>query len=197
MFNLGQNWNNFWTVLICFNNNFNWKWQILNLIHWERLKLVPDLLLNFQVTLDRLILFLMQICLLEFVTFIDLSELAEPCSLSWQLENFKELSKMYLGQILLRRSLPHHLTNPLFAFWPYCDLLTDTTGQLKSHRCSNRVNYLFLKPNFWPHCAQATKPKIPPLRNQLLLHSNAIALFFCNWKLSLLSHNTSRCYSIL
>ena len=113
LFNLGQNWNNFWTVLICFNNNFNWKWQILNLIHWERLKLVPDLLLNFQVTLDRLILFLMQICLLEFVTFIDLSELAEPCSLSWQLENFKELSKMYLGQILLRRSLPHHLTNPL------------------------------------------------------------------------------------
>ena len=123
LFNLGQNWNNFWTVLICFNNNFNWKWQILNLIHWERLKLVPDLLLNFQVTLDRLILFLMQICLLEFVTFIDLSELAEPCSLSWQLENFKELSKMYLGQILLRRSLPHHLTNPLLVFDPKRNLI--------------------------------------------------------------------------
>ena len=36
-------------------------------------------------------------------------------ALSWELENFKELSKIYLGQILLRRSLLHHLANPLLA----------------------------------------------------------------------------------
>ena len=54
----------------------------------------------------------MQICLLKVVTFIDLSA---PCSLSSQLENFKELSKIYLGQILLRRSLLYHLTNALLS----------------------------------------------------------------------------------
>jgi hypothetical protein len=61
--------------------------------------------LIFQLTLDRLILFLMQICLLRVVTFIDLSA---PCSAD-SLKIFKELSKIYLGQILLRRSILYHL----------------------------------------------------------------------------------------
>jgi hypothetical protein len=81
----------------------------LNLIHYERLKLVPDLLLNFQFTLDRLILFLMKICLLRIVTFIDLSAPCSADSLTYSLKFFYELSKIYLGQILLRRSIPHHL----------------------------------------------------------------------------------------
>ena len=54
----------------------------------------------------------MQIFLLRFVTFIDLSA---PCSAD-SMKNVKELSKIYLGQISLRRLLPHHLKiwNPLF-----------------------------------------------------------------------------------
>ena len=43
----------------------------------REVKLVPDVLLNFQLTLDRLILFFMQICLHKVVTFIGLSA---PCS---------------------------------------------------------------------------------------------------------------------
>ena len=104
-------WNNFWTLWICFNNNFNWRGQILSLIHWERIKLVPDVLLNFQLTLDRLILFFMQICLLKVVTFIDLSA---PCSqlTAWK---FQRTEQNILGPDITETIVTAPLNKPTFS----------------------------------------------------------------------------------
>ena len=60
---------------------------------------------NFQLTLDRLISILMTICFLMVITFFDPSA---PCS-DDSSKFFYELSKIYLGQILLRWSISYHL----------------------------------------------------------------------------------------
>ena len=88
------------------------------MIHWERLKLVPDLLLNFQLTLDRLILFFMQICLLKVVTFIDLSA---PCSqlTAWK---FQRTEQNIFGPDITETIVSAPLNKPTFRKYCFCSL---------------------------------------------------------------------------
>ena len=76
----------------------------------REVKLVPDVLLNFQLTLDRLILFFMQICLHKVVTFIGLSA---PCSQlrAWK---FQRTEQNILGPDITETIVTAPLNKPTF-----------------------------------------------------------------------------------
>ena len=139
--------------MICLNNDFNWRGQILNLIHWERLKLVPDLLLNFQLTLDRLILFFMQICLLKVVTFIDLSA---PCSqlTAWK---FQRTEQNILGPDITETIVTAPLNKPTFVlsvFWQFfltiISFFFSVLGATLQFTCGTPDGQLFLHHKYHP-----------------------------------------------